>query len=297
MGLFLYSGGVRCILLAGHFPPEVSRIMEDQFAALLEKLGYRILRKRDPKSGLDIIAQFNGGPIPKPKNRCALLRPVFSPDGTTAFSLKRGNFRESDVAELLGKVKKVAGTDGDKTLRELQGQVMVTNYSKTESEVDRLFSRSVYCWDIRRLIFYSAKARVTRDLATRGPVREVRTERGIKASYLIETDEKIGSAAIKINIVVFLDDHNPDTSLGGDITKRVLGEIYSKTLEEIVQTTDLDVFATLSIHNLGILDGPLVRGAYHDYAGDSALHPRVTFAAVPNIFEYGAAPWATVLNL
>ena len=156
--------------MAGHFPPELGRIMEDEFAALLEKLGYRVLRKRDPKSGLDIIAQFNGEPIPKPKNRCMLIQPLFSPEGITAFSLKRGNFVESDIIELLEKTKKVAGTSDDETLRELTGQVMVTNYSKTEHEVDKLLSRSVYCWDIRRLIFYSAKARVGRDLATRGPV-------------------------------------------------------------------------------------------------------------------------------
>ena len=56
----------------GHYPPEVSRAMEDDFAELLEKLGYRVRRKRDASSGLDIIAEFIGTPIPRTEYKCNL---------------------------------------------------------------------------------------------------------------------------------------------------------------------------------------------------------------------------------
>jgi hypothetical protein len=151
--------------LAGHLAPEIGRAMEDEFAVLIERLGYRVLRKRDVKSSIDIIANFHGEPIyPKPTNRCHLLKPLFAPQGTTAFSLKRGDFSKSDVEELLRNKEKARKLD-DKVLNALEGTVMVTNYTKTESELDSLLSENVYCWEGRRLIFYAAKARSAFDLA------------------------------------------------------------------------------------------------------------------------------------
>lgn len=282
--------------MSGHFPPEVGRAMEDEFAVLIERLGYRVLRKRDVKSGLDIIAKFDGRPInPKPLNPCDLIRPLFAPEGITAFSLKRGDFRKSDVDELLEKAKKVKSFSDDKVLRSIRGKVMVTNYSKSEVELNKLLSKNVYCWDMRRLIFYSAKARSSFDLAEKGPVEEVLVRGAIKASYLMETET--GTDAILTNVIILVDDHDPNLVIGYDHIKNILVYIYKKSLKPIVKSTRLDVQSLFKFHILGVADKGTVENAYLDYAKEESYHPQVVFSAMPIIFQYGAAPWTTLLKL
>lgn len=81
----------------------------------------------------------------------------------TAFSLKAGNFTKKDVNELIEKFRKAKSSE-DNYLKELEGMVIVTNYTKAEREINNLLSQRVYCWDGRRLIFYSAKARAIQEL-------------------------------------------------------------------------------------------------------------------------------------
>jgi hypothetical protein len=284
------------VFLAGHFPPEVSRAMEDEFADLLDRLGYSVLRKRDVKSGIDVIAIFSGEPAnPRLPNKCILLRPSFAPEGITGFSLKRGDFNERDVNELLEKIERSRNLN-DKILNSLKGAVLVTNYIKTETELDKLYARKVNCWDGRRLTFYAAKARTIFDLASKGPVKEVGIENINNASYLVGTETL--PRAILTKIVVWIDDHSKDLIISYDHTKNILNFIYDKSLRPITDSSQLDVQALIKIHILGIAEKTLVGKAYFEYAlKETASHPQVVFSATPEIFEYGAAPWTTLLKL
>lgn len=286
------------VFLTGHFPPEVGRAMEDEFADLLDRIGYSVLRKRDIKSGIDIIAIFSGEPVnPKLPNKCTLLKPSFAPEGITGFSLKRGDFNESDVEELLEKIEKARKFD-DKTLdyKSLLGAVLVTNYIKTETELDKLYSRGVYCWDGRRLIFYAAKARTIFDMASKGPVKEVAIKNISNISYLIGT--RTLPRAILAEIAVWIDNHSKDLVISYDHTKNMLNFIYERTLKPIAEYSQLDIQVLLNIHVLGIAEKTLVGKAYFEYAlKEAASHPNVVFSATPGIFEYGAAPWTTLLKL
>jgi len=212
--------------------------MEEDFSTLLEHLGYRILRKRDPKSGLDIIAQFNGEPIPKPIHRCTLLKPLFSPSGITAYSLKRGDFKEDDVDELLEKVERARTNADDVILKSISGSVMVTNHSKTEEYLDYLISKNIFCWDIKRLIFYSTKVRSCFSLASNGPVVEYSFDERINGSYLQETGNRT-NGIILMDVDVFIDDHNKELTIGYDETKLILNNMYEKSLKNIINSTQL----------------------------------------------------------
>lgn len=272
--------------------------MEDDFAILLERLGYRVLRKRDVKSGLDIIAEFDGRPInPKPKNRCNLLPPIFSPEGITAFSLKRGNISNADVDELIDKVERAREFDQDRVLRSINGSIIVTNYTKTEDELDNILAKEVYCWDIRRLIFYSAKVRSCYEIASNGPTWEVISDGRANTSYLIESGEKIGSEAILINVVIFVDDHEKELILGQDHIIDILTDIYENSFQPIITSSHLDIQARVKIQILGIADKNLVETGYKEYAEEGALHPGAVFSANPSIFQYGASPWMSILQL
>ena len=284
--------------MKGHFPPEVGRAMEDDFAILLERLGYRVLRKRDVKSGLDIIAEFDGNPInPKPKNRCNLLPPKFSPEGITAFSLKRGNIGKTDIDELLFKVIKTREFIEDKVLSSINGSIIVTNYTKTEKELDDILANGIYCWDIRRLIFYSSKVRSNYELSSNGPTWEMICNGKENTSYLLETGDKIGSGAILLNVIIFVDDHEKELILGHDHIINILEDIYKNSFRPIINSTGLDIQTRFKIHILGIADINLVETGYKEYAENSSLHPRAVFSAKPMIFQYGAAPWMPILHL
>jgi hypothetical protein len=47
---------------------------------------------------------------------------------------------------------------------------------------------------------------------------------------------------------------------------------------------------------LGIAYKDLVENAYMDYAREESNHPQVDFST-PMIFQYGAAPWTSILQL
>jgi len=260
-------------------------------------LGYTIFRRCDVESGLDVIASFYGEPLnPKTPNPCKLLLPSFLPKGLTAFSLKRGDFVNKDVLELIEKVEK-AKSSNDRLLSSLVSMVIVTNFFKGEKEIDDELARNVYCLDGRRLVFYSAKARIIQELGSRGPTDEITIEGVSESSYLIETETSTESKNVIIaNIAVFVDDHNKDLVISSDHTKGILEYIYKKSLRSIVESSHLDIQAPLEIHVLGIANENLVRTAYNEYAADKSSHPKVFFSADPTIFQYGAAPWATLFR-
>jgi len=278
----------------GHFPPEVSRAMEDSFVNLLYRLGYTVSSERDPASGLDVIAKFYGEPInPTPPNTCRLLSPSFAPSGMTAFSLKRGNFVKKDVDELIEKFQKAKNSVGS-PYSEIKGMVIVTNYTRTEEDIDKLLLQRVYCWDGRRLIFYSAKARTIQELASRGPVQEIGIGVVSKGSYLIETETL--KNAILANIVIFIDDHDKKLLISSEQMEKMLMYICDNSLKPIVQSTQLDVQVLLKIHTLGIANETIVKNSYNRYARENSLRPKVFFSVEPMIFQYGAAPWATLFR-
>jgi hypothetical protein len=281
--------------LAGHFYPEVGRGMEDEFADLLDRLGYSVLRKRDVKLNIDIVANFNGKPVKPPfLNECILLKPPFAPQGVTAFSLKRGDFKETDVDELIDKTRKAKDTDDD-TLKLITGGVIVTNYTKTEPELERLKNKGIYCWDGRRLIFYAAKARTVSELWFKGPVKEVVIEKLSNSTYIIQKETLPG--AILTNIAVFIDDHDQKLMVAYEHTKNVLSNIYDRSLKPIVDSSQLDVQAVVKMHVLGIAETELIRKSYNEYAQDIQKHPHVTFSAEPKVFQYASAPWTAVIQL
>jgi hypothetical protein len=271
--------------------------MEDSFVSLLYRLGYTVYVKCDQKTGLDVIAKFYGEPIdPKPLYPCNLLPPLFAPSGIIAFSLKRGAFSKSDVDELITKVKEARNLE-DPLLNSIEGMVIATNFSLKENDVDTLLLQKIYCWDGRRLIFYSAKAQTIQNLASRGSVSEVLIGDLDKTSYLIEieTSEKVKNS-LSANVAVFIDDHSKELTIGSHHVEKILIFIWEKSLKQIAESTRFDIQVFLKIHALGIANEIVVKNAYKKYAMDVTLHPKVFFPAEPIVFQYGAAPWSILFS-
>ena len=282
--------------MLGHFAQEVGNAMEEEFTSLVEGLGYQVKRKRNPRPGIDLIADFTGKPIPETPKVDILQRPLFSPDGVTAFSIKRGDFKPKDVADLLEDIVE-AKSSNDNLLKSIVGGVIVTNHTKTEGEIDKLLQEGVYCWDIRRLIFYAMKARIVREHSKTRPLRENLLPKKFKGSYLLETNGVLEGTTLSVYIVIFIEDHH--VMLAHDHITDILTHIYEDSLDPIVRATNFNVSVTAMIHVLGLANPHTAKRAYTDYAGSQSKHPRVSFSAASPflIFQYGAAPWTPVLRL
>jgi len=273
--------------------------MENSFADLLERLGYNVLRKRDTKSGLDIIAEFKGQPKSKELfQECRLLPPFFSPDAKdiSAFSLKTGNFGLKDVTELVEKVKKATELEDD-VLQKLRGKVIVTNYSKTETEIDKLRSADIFCWDIRRLIFYSAKAETIQNLARMSEVEEIALS-GIEGltgtSYLRGTI--IQENGIITNIAIFVDSHDSKLIVSSDHMTKMLAYTYEKSLKTLAKESQNKINVKFEVHVLGLANEELLKSSYSRYSRDFALHPKVLFNDEPFLSQYASAPWSILFR-
>jgi hypothetical protein len=253
--------------------------------------------KCDQKTGLDVVAKFYGEPIdPKPPYPCNLLSPFFSPGGFIAFSLKRSYFAKTDVDELIAKVNEAKKLK-DPVLSSIEGMVIASNSLLKETDIEALLSQGVYCWDGRRLIFYSAKVQTIQNLASSGPVTEFSIGKLNRTSCIIEiqTSEKLKNILLA-NVAVFIDDHSKDLTIGGQHVEKILRWIYEKSLKQIVEPTKFDLQVSLSIHVLGIANETVVRNSYKKYAMEQSSHPKVFFPAELVIFQYGAAPWAILLE-
>ena len=170
----------------------------------------------------------------------------------------------------------------------------MTNYTKTETRLDNWLSKGVHCWDGRRLNFYSVKARTALELAFKGPLIERDIEGFSKASYLIQT--QTGTGAMLANVVIFVDDHDRDFTIGPDHVRQVLKYIYKTSLKPMVDANRIDVQVAFKFHMLGIADKSVVETAYFEYAMKNEEHPKVVFSGPPVMFQYGAAPWAPLLT-
>lgn len=279
--------------MSGHLPPKKGKAMEDAFIDLLYRLGYTVFDERNSTFGLDVIAEFYGKPIhPMLPYQCNLLQPFFAPRGMTAFSLKTGSFTKKDVDELIEKFQKAKKSEKS-YLKRLEGMVIATNYTRAEKDIDNLLYRNVYCWDGRRLLFYSAKAKTIQELGSRGPLQEIAIDVLKNSSYIIEKETL--KNAILANVVIFIDNHDRQLILGYEDVEKMLQYIYNKSLRSIVDSTQMDVQVLVKFHVLGIVDEILVKNAYRKYARD-AYHPQVFFSAEPMIFRYSAAPWAILFT-
>lgn len=273
--------------------------MEDSFADLLERLGYNVLRKRDTKSGLDIIAEFKGQPKSKELfQECKLLPPSFSPDpkDISAFSLKTGNFGVKDVKELVEKVEKSTKLEDD-VLQRLRGKVIVTNYSKTEAEIEEFRSKDIFCWDIRRLLFYSAKAEAIQNLARMSEVEEISID-GIEGltgtSYLRGTI--IQENGITTKIAIFVDSHDSKLIVSSDHMTKMLAHTYEKSLKTLAKESQNKINVTFEVHVLGLANEELIRSSFSQYSRNFALHPKVLFLGEPFVSQYASAPWAILFR-
>ncbi len=280
---------------SGHLPKILGDDAEEAFYRLTTLLGYTKDRTQNITPAIDLIAEFDDA---ESQERSSLLkRPIFSPNGITAFSVKRGQYKLKDVANLKRDIEKGKRSKDkkDEVLRNLAGGVLVTGSLLPEPELNSILKEDgIYIWDIRRLIFYSLKVKICEELSELGAVKEGYFQ-SLNGSFVI-APTKLDIATMYVRVFAFLDDHN--LVVQRDHAMKMLMEIYSRGLKPFLSSSPLSLQVILSVHSMGSVRRELVKEAYVDYAKALKKHPRVFFST-PDVFEiqsYAAAPWTAIFS-
>jgi hypothetical protein len=262
---------------------------EEDFYALALDIGYNVIRRQDLSPGIDFIADFRGRVF----DNATLLKPPFSPAGLTAFSIKAGDISQQDVQELVTYVSQCAGSS-DTLLRRVSGGVLVSGAMKTAGQVNAIRSQGVYCWDARRLIFYSVKAKKVAKNSELGPVNEHSLDTGLNGGFVF-TIHGMHTKDVDAIADVFVDDHT--IQIQGDHLTSILTSIYRLAALPTVQSMHRQVKLKLSLHALGPVMRTIVERAYDDYRNeppdDLILHP-VTDLEVQS---YATGPWTAIFRV
>jgi len=276
--------------LPGHFSQILGDKAEDDFYALARAIGYGIIRYRNPVPGIDFVAEFTGKTI----QNCFLLRPAHSPNGLTAFSVKSGELVSDDVNTLLKYVSDCR-TSNEPILQGVQGGVLVIGTAKTPHQIEELLSKGVFCWDIKRLIFYSVKAKTVARLSETGRVVEFPLGGGLAGGFVLAPQGVPSRSLYAYEVHAFVDDHN--LTMQGDHMTSVLDQVYTTALKPIIQATHYDVRIRMTLHAMGPIQRRVVDQAYTDYY-TAGSHPGLTTSAIEGLEmqSYATAPWTVIFQ-
>jgi hypothetical protein len=137
----------------GETAPRLGEEFRSRASTLLKALGY--IERINRRFGID----FGSDPPSKRKN---LIRPLFSPDGRTAFDFKSGvQVRILTEAGRLREKIDALNSNGNPEFSNIEGGVIITDNKLSNTHIrSSLDDRQIYCWDIRYAHFLAKKVGV-----------------------------------------------------------------------------------------------------------------------------------------
>lgn len=274
--------------------------MEIEVRRLLFSLGYNVVKEPVIQPNIDKVISFIGDLRPKPKFKTVLNQPLFSPDGIIAVSIKKGNFSDTDITRLLKDIEEAKKDKEDYTLQNITGGLIISNMMLLPSDIDKIFERGIYCWDMPRLLFYSTKVQKYKLLSGYAPVREKIMDVSIKSSYIrqFRLSEKVDNT-INATFVIFIDKHDSRFIYSNDHHNEIMEYIYEKEIKKQIENSDMNVNSKFEIHVLGKANSELVRTAHIDFTQKNTksidYEIGASFEAYVPVFHYGVAPWAVLI--
>lgn len=196
----------------GEVAPRLGGEFHSRAVILLKRLGYiEIVNK---KFGLDY-----GADIPPTRNK--LLRPLFAPNGRTAFDFKEGI--DVNLAQEARKLKTKIDTLNENHNQEfsgIEGGVIITDNKLGQTAMQRALAQNIYCWDIRLLHFLSKKIEIFAKSKNINRLDEKRLNEW--TSYVVSPESFTGFIQLTANIFY----HNPIQEL----SLQTIDEIFNQFL-------------------------------------------------------------------
>jgi hypothetical protein len=275
--------------LPGHFSQILGDSAEEDFYALALDIGYNVIRRRNLSPGIDFIAEFRGTVF----ENAVLLKPPFAPDGVVAFSVKAGEVSSGDVDQLNDYVSECRRST-DTTLQRVTGAILVAGTLKTAGQINSIKTAGVFCWDARRLIFYSIKAKKVAAHSDLGQVTEHALTSPLNGTFIF-TIHDMQPNNVDATADVFVDDHN--ISIQGDHLSSMLTSIHQLAVLPTVQSMHRQVKLKLSVHALGPIMRSVVEQAYETYRrqppSSLLLHPVTEL----ELQSYATGSWTAIFRV
>jgi hypothetical protein len=231
----------------GDLPPRKGDIFQDKIIDLLCDLQYEEVTRR--RFHLDFVADpapqhvemLSSGPPTK-----TFLRPLFSPNGKTAFEFRGGEKLQLAEAarELLGKINAI-NTDNSIPLKNIVGGVVVKDIKVPLREIKRISKEhGVYVWDTNILCFLASKAMVGKKWEKAGLIAvEERLNDWATVVRCVGTYKN----CLKIRSSVFY--QNPFEILDLDKVKEVVN-LLTKRIQDITRDITLTTYVSLQVHSI-----------------------------------------------
>lgn len=286
--------------LAGHLGPLLGDTAEKDVRNLLEILGYSIIREPNITPNIDKIIKFIGKPKLPNNIPCKIIKPLFSPEGIIAISIKKGAFGNSDVKDLLTDIMNAKKSD-DETLKNINSGMILSNNTINPNQIDKILKNGIYCWDLTRLLFYASKCRCLKTLSYDGAIRENILKTKINATYIRQWKiSDLKDNTIEGIFKIFIDEYKDDFIYSRDHHEQILDIIFNEEIKPLVEERDLNVYAQFEIHVLNIANVELIKKTHIDcsqkYIRDKMGEIKITFKADLPIYRYRTSPWSVLID-
>jgi len=165
--------------------------------SFLGSLGYKIHITNEPKYNIDCIAE------PPPKNPMyGMAKPLYAPDGLTAFEVKVPAVSQKKVREFRNKILKYnRDNTGDKRLK---GGVFLVDHKISPKMLDSMRKQQVWGWGVERQRLYHEKANIFKNFKQKAFITEIPLDE--RCSYLRCSTPPPTRSKTLLRIVVFFDD-------------------------------------------------------------------------------------------
>jgi hypothetical protein len=259
----------------GETAPRLGEDFRSKVCILLRTLGY--VERLNRQDGIDWV----GDP---PLARRSLIRPLFSPNGRTAFEFRLGGISLPSVAENFHAKIGSLRDGGNPVFSNVVGGVLVTDGRISDSKIQTALESQVYCWDTRHLHFLAKKTDTFKSLhRSRQNVKEKRLDDWTTLFMNLSPYE----GYMELKAYVFY--QNPSQQIDTQKVENIIAR-FSRNVERITADFSSPIYIHLKIHSLaGVAEG--AENTFRELTfSEENSNPRYDSAAC-FIVSYATAPW------
>lgn len=259
----------------GEIAPRIGEEFRSKNCILLKALGY--VERLNRRYGIDWVAD-------PPLARRSLIRPLFSPNGTTAFEFRLGGIQLPSAAERLQVKINSNRSSGRRLFSDVVGGIIATDGRISDNKIQTALENQIYCWDTRHLHFLAKKIDVFRNLhRPRGSVKERKLDDW--TTFFMDLSPFTGYMELKAYIFYQNPSQEVDTNKVEDIIRK-----FSRKVNRITADFSSPIIVHLKIHSLaGVAEG--AESTFRELtSSETSANPKYEPAEC-FLVSYSTAPW------
>ena len=259
----------------GELAPRLGEDSRSKVCILLRTLEY--VERLNRQYGIDWVGDL-------PPARRSLIRPLFSPNGRTAFEFRLGRISLPSAAEKFHTKIISLRDNGNPVFSNVAGGIIVTEDRISDNKIQEAIGSQVYCWDTRYLHFLAKKIDTFKSLHR---LRETVKEKKIDdwTTFFMNLTPYDGYMELKAHIFY----QNPSQEIDTQKVESTIAKL-SRNIDRITADFNSPIYIHLKLHSLaGVAEG--AESTFRELTSlDESSNPRYDPTAC-FIVSYATAPW------